>query len=212
VDRFPLLGKTPDRFYEALLRRLHDEPAVGRARTALDAFRARQPGSAIRYVLLDRQPADPPAGRAQLFLSQAALEHVEHPAELLRGLSSWCDAGCLALHHVDAATHTPRIREADPLNILRFPEPVYRRLSFPGTPNRWRASRYAACFREIGWEIVDLQPVHRLSEGALERTRPRLAHPFRTLDDADLSSFSFRLVLRGSSSTVGAGPSTIVAS
>lgn len=197
VDRFPLLGSTPDAFYQALLERLRDEPGAARARAALEAFRSRRLDSAIRYVLLEQPPNDRMAGRAQLFVSQAVLEHVEEPADLLRRLSPWCGPDCLALHHVDAATHTPWIREADPLNILRYAEGLYRRLSFPGSPNRWRASRYVACLRDIGWNVLDVQPVHRLSEQGLERIRPRLDPPFRTLDAEDLSSFSFRLVLQG---------------
>jgi hypothetical protein len=199
VDRFPLLGSTPPTFYDALLDRLAAAPDVWRAVAAYQSFRRGDTGGPLRYVLLGGDPegAGPPEGPPRdLWLSHAALEHVADPPTLLGALSRWCAPGAIALHHVDAATHTPWLRDADPLNILRYGRGLYGALSFPGTPNRWRSGRYAQCFREVGWDVVDNQQVHRLSDRAIARVRRSLAPEFRDLSDDELGVHSFRLVLR----------------
>lgn len=199
VDRFPLLGSTPTAFYDALLDRLAGAPDVWRAVEAYQAFRRNDPMGALRYVLVDGRPETIKSSGGpmrDLWLSQAALEHVADPRPLLESLSKWCPPGGLALHHVDAATHTPWLRDADPLNILRYGDPLYKALSFPGAPNRWRSSRYAECFREIGWDVLDNQQVHRLSDRAIARVRGDLAPEFRGMSDDDIGVHSFRLVVR----------------
>jgi hypothetical protein len=199
VDRFPLLGSTPDAFYDALLHRLADAPDVWRAVEAFQAFRKEDPAGRMRYVLLDG-PAEaavaPPGLSCDLWLSHAALEHVADPRPLLAALSEWCAPGAIALHHVDAATHTPWLRDADPLNILRYGPGLYNAMSFPGSPNRWRSGRFEDCFRSIGWDVVDDQQVHRLSDRAIERARRGLAPEFRDLSDDEIGVHSFRLILR----------------
>jgi len=208
VDRFPLLGSTPAAFYELLLQRIANEPHAGRAAAAYEAFRRGTEDGDLRYVLLTDDPrsiARPQGPPADLWLSHAALEHVAEPLPLLRTLSSWCAGGALALHHVDAATHTPWIRDADPLNILRYGDRLYKVLSFPGSPNRWRSRQFVDCFESLGWTLLDDQPVHRLSERSLEHVRPALARRFRGLDAEELAMCSFRLVLRKERRTVNGG-------
>jgi hypothetical protein len=199
VDRFPLLGSTPEAFYDALLHRLADAPDVWRAVEAYQSFRRGDAGGALRYVLLEGGIADglpKEAPSRDLWLSHAALEHVADPRPLLVALSGWCAPGAIALHHVDAATHSPWLRDADPLNILRYGDGLYGALSFPGTPNRWRSGRYVECFRGVGWDVVDNQQIHRLSDRAIARARRGLAPEFRNLSDDELGVHSFRLVLR----------------
>jgi hypothetical protein len=199
VDRFPLLGSTPDAFYDTLLHRLSDAPDVWRAVAAYQSFRRGDPSGAMRYVLLDgpsgaaAAPEGPPR---DLWISHAALEHVAEPRPLLAALSAWCAPSAIALHHVDAATHTQWLRDADPLNILRYGSGLYNALSFPGTPNRWRRGRYEECFRSVGWEVVDDQQIHRLSQTAIARVRGGLDAEFRDLPDDEIAVHSFRLVLR----------------
>ena len=198
VDRYPLLGATPDSFYDALLDRLSGEAEAWRAVEAYQVYRAGSKTSNLRYLLLGDGPDALPGDTEprNLWLSQAALEHVPNPADLLGTLTAWCGADAIGLHHVDAATHTPWIREADPLNILRYRESVYRALRFPASPNRWRATKYVGTFTDLGWDLIATQPVHRLSERALKRIRQRLAPSFRSMTDEELAVFSFRLVLR----------------
>lgn len=199
VDRFPLIGSTPELFYEKLQESIADQPDAARARAAYERFRDGDNEGDLRYALVPDDPegaATPTVPPPDLWLSQAALEHVEDPPTPLRLMTGWCAPGALALHHVDAATHTPWIREADPLNILRYRDGLYRGLSFPGSPNRWRSSRFIDSFRGLGWDVLDNQQVHRLSESALARSRDGLVEPFRSLPADELACFSFRLVLR----------------
>lgn len=199
IDRFVLIGSTPPEFYQRLLERLEGEPDVERARQAHRIFRQGSLDGDLRYALLPEDPAgaEVPSGPPpDLWVSQAAFEHVGDPLGLSRLVTSWCSGDAIALHHVDAATHTPWIRTADPLNILRYPGGLYKTLSFPGSPNRWRSGRYMEAFNDLGWKVVDNQQVHRLSSRSLALVKPALAEPYRSMDDEELAVFSFRLVMR----------------
>jgi hypothetical protein len=199
IDRFLLIGSTPPEFYDRLLERLEGEPDVERARQAHRIFQEGSLEGDLRYALLPEDPggAEVPDGPApDLWVSQAALEHVGDPLALSRLVTSWCAGDAIALHHVDAATHTPWIREADPLNILRYPKGLYKALSFPGSPNRWRSCHYVEAFEGLGWDMVDNQQVHRLSPSSLALVKPALAEPYRSMNDEELAVFSFRLVMR----------------
>ena len=199
IDRFLLIGSTPQEFYDRLLERLEGEPDVERARKAHRIFQEGSLEGDLRYALLPEDPAgaEEPSGPApDLWLSQAAFEHVGDPLSISRLVTSWSASDAIALHHVDAATHTPWIRDADPLNILRYPEWLYKALSFPGSPNRWRSRRYVDAFEDLGWDVVDNQQIHRLSSNSLALVKPALAKPFRSMDDEELAVFSFRLVMR----------------
>ncbi len=198
IDRFPLATGASDRFYETLLTRLEGEPAAVSAAEAYQLFMSEPDRGPLRYLLAggNRMPILAGRGPFDLWLSQAALEHVADPHDLIAELTPAFSPGAIALHHVDAATHTPWIRDRDPLNILRFPERIYRALSFPGSPNRWRASSYVSALGAEGWDLVDLQPIHRLTGAALAAVRPGLDERFRSLPDDELAVFSFRLILR----------------
>lgn len=198
VDRFPLAANAPESFYERLFARLAEETDFPHAVEAYRSFRDRPGEGALRYLVprggTIRRPSD--LVPRNLWLSQAAFEHVPDPEALIRALTPWCADEALALHHVDAATHTPWIREADPLNILRYPNGLYRALSFPGSPNRWRSGRYISAFDAAGWNLLDRQPIHRLSSRAVATVRSGLDRSFRALPEDEIAIFSFRLILK----------------
>lgn len=198
VDRFPLATAASESFYDRLFDRLAGESEAWRAVEAYQQYRSDPSKGALRYVLFEEERISLPSGvePRDLWVSQAAFEHVRDPAVLIGELTDHCSEGALALHHVDAATHTPWIREADPLNILRYSDRLYGALEFPGSPNRWRAERYISAFRRSGWDLIENQPIHRLSPRATEIVRPGLSGSFRSLSNHDLAVFSFRLVLR----------------
>ena len=98
VDRFPLLGSTPDTFYDALLHRLADAPDVWRA--VEDTSRSAG-GGALRYVLLEAESRM----RSRLKVRRAICGCRTRPSSTspIRGRSSArCAPGAIAL------TSTPR--------------------------------------------------------------------------------------------------------
>jgi SAM-dependent methyltransferase len=128
------------------------------------------------------------AGTFNVIVSNACLEHVADVPSLLRRLRDFAAPGCQMVHHIDAQTHMRWFRDHDPLNILRYPDSVYRRLlDFPGAPNRLRASDYLRLAVQMGWsgEIV---VGRRAAHAYVSRTR--VARPFRRYDDLDVLTFT----------------------
>jgi methyltransferase family protein len=127
-------------------------------------------------------------GTFDLIVSNACLEHVAAVPSLLRRLRDFAVPGCQMVHHIDGQTHMRWFRDHDPLNILRYPDAVYRRLlEFPGAPNRLRASDYRQFALQAGWpgEIV---VGRHASEGYVARTR--VARRFRRYHDLDVLTFT----------------------
>lgn len=128
------------------------------------------------------------SGAFDLIVSNACLEHVANVPALFRRLRALAAPDCRMVHHIDGQTHMRWFRDHDPLNILRYPDSVYRRLlDFPGAPNRLRASDYKRSALDAGWsgEIVVNR---RAPDDYMSRTR--LARRFRRYDDLDILTFT----------------------
>ncbi len=66
--------------------------------------------------------------------------------------------------------------------------------SHKGVPNRWRVDRYRDVLARTRLKIRSMQPTATLDAAVIGEVRPRLARPFRTLSDDDLSWQGFWLV------------------
>jgi SAM-dependent methyltransferase len=127
-------------------------------------------------------------GTFDVIVSNACLEHVGDVPSLLRRLRDFAAPGCRMVHHIDGQTHMRWFRDHDPLNILRYPDPVYRRLlDFPGAPNRLRASDYERYALQGGWS-GHIVASRRAADGYVSRTR--VARRFRRYDDLDVLTFT----------------------
>jgi Methyltransferase domain len=134
-------------------------------------------------------------GTFDVIVSNACLEHVAAVPSLLRRLRDFAGPGCQMVHHIDGQTHMRWFRDHDPLNILRYPDSIYRRaLDFPGAPNRLRASDYQRFALGAGWpgEIV---VGRRAPDGYVSRTR--VARRFRSYDDLDVLTFTLVAAVAG---------------
>lgn len=183
-DRFPLARLTPpalhERLLEAVLTRAGVEPAraEGLRRCVQDALAGRV--GPVRYVC--REGFDPAAADlppADLIVSQAALEHFDDPAKTIAQLARVAAPGAVLVAVVDLQTHTRFLRERDPLNIYRYPDRQYRRLSFPGSPNRARPRDYERSLSEAGWTDVQVRPLLVLPGEYVRAIVPYLAPAFR---------------------------------
>jgi hypothetical protein len=97
--------------------------------------------------------------------------------------------GARMAHHVDGQTHMRFIKQADPLNILRYGERVYRKaLSFPGAPNRLRGSDFELLAGRAGWSNVAIIP-GRVADPAYLRW-VRVAPQYRSVPDLGVLTFT----------------------
>lgn len=130
------------------------------------------------------------SGPYDLIVSNACLEHVADISNLFRRLHEVAGPGACMVHRIDGRAHMKWFRDHDPLNILRYPEPLYRRLlSFPGAPNRLRAHDYQRMANEAGWRNVSVSVGETAPQEYLSRFRA--AAEFR---DADLHALTFTVV------------------
>ncbi len=135
------------------------------------------------------------AGTFDLIVSNACLEHVADVPALFIRLRDFAAPGCRMVHHIDGQTHMRWFCDHDPLNILRYPDPVYRRLlDFPGAPNRLRASDYQRYARQAGWS-GDIVVNRRAAPGYASRTR--VARRFRGYADLDVLTFTLVATVTG---------------
>ncbi|MBP1842346.1 SAM-dependent methyltransferase [Rhizobium petrolearium] len=117
-----------------------------------------------------------------LILSCAAFEHFDDIDRTIADISKVARPGCVSLHIVDFQTHSRWIRDSDPNNIYRFPERLYRLLSFPGQPNRKRPADYKRAFEANGWTNVRVVPAVSIAENLIGPSLSGLARPFDRSD------------------------------
>lgn len=129
--------------------------------------------------------------------SQAVLEHIDNVAEIFKSMYENLEAGGTICHEIDFQTHASIIRNRDPLNILRYPEWLYRScLYFPGAPNRLRLSEYEAIARKTGFFNVEIIPLHTMSPSQVQNVKASLPFPFRNVSNEELQILSAVLIAR----------------
>jgi hypothetical protein len=112
-------------------------------------------------------------GEFDLIVSNATLEHVAEVGPVFRSLRRLAAVDARMVHHIDGQTHMRWIKDRDPLNILRYPEVVYRNvLSFPGAPNRLRASDFQRLASLHGWSRNEIVPGRMARDEYLNAFKP----------------------------------------
>ena len=86
-----------------------------------------------------------------IVFSQAAFEHFDDVQRTIQELSAGCSSNAVAIISVDLQTHSRWIRDKDPNNIYRYPDWLYNKFYFKGTPNRVRPYEYKELFEKYGW-------------------------------------------------------------
>ncbi|GAA0398544.1 hypothetical protein Acor_34210 [Acrocarpospora corrugata] len=175
ADRFPLAGDASPRYYDALAERLGAPVDLDR----------------IGYHVTDFPGLPDLAGPYDVVVSSAALEHFDDVTATFARLAELAAPGATMTHHVDGMVHMRGIRPRDPLNLLRYSDWTYRRMSFPGVPNRLRAGDYLAAAERTGWRARIVQD-RVATDSYLARVRPGLARPYR--DRTDLATLTFSVV------------------
>jgi SAM-dependent methyltransferase len=114
-----------------------------------------------------------------IVFSQAAFEHFDDPDRTIEQLSEVVQPGGILISEIDLQTHSRWLRDADPLNIYRYSERVYRTFRFSGSPNRWRPEEYRKSLLRHGWRDVVLLPGSVLDAAYLGKVLPTLNGAFR---------------------------------
>lgn len=186
IDVFDLAGDEDPAFFGQLLDRFPEgrEADRERARTIAVTPGTREFGYTVGRDFDIPRLAE---GRAfDLIVSCAAFEHYDSPAEAIAGLTQVARPGCGTVHIIDLQTHSRWIRERDPNNIYRYPEPVYRLFRFPGQPNRQRPADYVRSFAAEGWSDIHFVPSRTVDPALHEASLRGLAAPFASQDDMSI--------------------------
>jgi hypothetical protein len=183
IDVFDLAGSEDSGFYTRLLDRFPDGDARDRARAlAL----AESPGAREFGYAVGRDFDIPRLAEGRMFdliVSCAAFEHYDNPASAIVAMTQVAKPGCEAVHIIDLQTHSRWIRERDPNNIYRYPEPLYRLFAFPGQPNRQRPADYIPSFTRTGWNDIRFVPSRTVDPALRAVSLHGLAAPFAGQDD-----------------------------
>jgi SAM-dependent methyltransferase len=143
---------------------------------------------ALGFVQTDFPGLSAVDGEFDVIVSNACLEHVADVGGLFQRLRRLVAAGGLMAHEIDAKAHMRWFREHDPLNHLRYPDPVHDALlDFPGAPNRLRAGDFERLASGAGWRPT-VVPAAVARPAYLERTR--VARRYRSRDDLALLTFT----------------------
>lgn len=158
-----LARKAPDRFYDAMMARLSQRfgsQTMQQLQPDLERARRGERGR-IDYVVRDDFDIVDAFGENSMdvMFSNAAFEHFDDCAATIRQVSAVCRPGAYFVASIDMATHSRWIREADPNNIYRYPDWLYRLFHFRGMPNRVRPHQFEAALRKNGWVNVRARPV-----------------------------------------------------
>jgi hypothetical protein len=147
----------------------------------------------LQYMLTTYPDMADVEGPFDLIVSNATLEHFDDVPGTFRRLRELASPECVMVHHVDAKTHMRWIKNVDPLNILRYRDGVYRLLSFPGAPNRLRASDYVSAAEAAGFaaEIVPGRVADDSYVASIQLPRRY------SLDDLRLLTFTLTAHIRG---------------
>ena len=198
VDRFPLLRLSAQNI-KVLKQLVTNLPAAQRARAEHCFVTPGQPDSGFNPAHIAYRVT--PSGLsgladwADLIVSRAVLEHVNDLTATFADMYAALRPGATAIHMVDLRSHG--LHRHNPLDFLCWPPRLWGWMyGHKGVPNRWRVDRYRAVVQISGLETLALRPIVVLEQGLIDLVRPKLARPFRHLNDQDLSWLNFWLVCR----------------
>jgi len=191
IDMFPLAQKTPALFYKKLFQAISNYPMAKRAQNIFLEFLERRKDNDFGYKIVDFPEIKGIKNeRYDIILSQAVWEHISDPETTLYNLIKCAKHGALFINEVDMSTHTRIIKDMDPLNILRYEDKIYQKLSFPGIPNRLRSTDYLLIAEKAGLKDVMIIPTRECSKDYVTKVRTHLVWPYKGKTIEDLSILS----------------------
>ena len=183
MDVHDLIRSVPAVFYEELFRRIdrikEKEVSVDFLRAQLESARVGA-GSRLNYLCTKSFDLSTLEGEGvDLVLSNSAFEHFDDVERTISQLSSITKKGALFIAEIDFKTHTRWIKDVDPLNIYRYPRPLYDLFKFRGSPNRLRPFEYKEILERHGWSDIRMSSLEMVAEKPLSEVNGFLAKRFR---------------------------------
>lgn len=195
IDKYKLISRTSKSFYKALFRQLKDYSAYEKAKKALYQFQKQGFCDFFSYIYEPCFSLNNLALRKyDVLVSQAVLEHLDDVSNTFDILKLKLSTNAIMAHEVDLGTHTRLIRKADPFNLLRYSDTVYKLLKFSGSPNRLRMSDFKKILNKLGFKKVETKPLVIVADEYLRKVRPSLSKRFRSYSFKELKVTSFHLL------------------
>ncbi len=181
LDDHPSLKRLPSGFHQDMAQFIAHQTGIG-PEPLLDALNKLEQGEPGRLAYSCHSPLDLSVlaeDSIDFIFSQTVLEHLEHPEKTIEQMARVARPGTILVSEIDLQTHTRWIRDADPLNIYRYPDSLYRAFSFSGIPNRVRPDDYLGTLTRHGWTRIRLFPKRVLDPEYVKQVEPTLAPQFR---------------------------------
>jgi len=159
---------------------------IGRNGNLSDSGQARMTDSEknssnLQYICRDDFSfADIPNRSIDVIVSNAAFEHFDDIADVIKRVSMVAKPGARFVADIDLQTHSRIVRAHDPLNIYRFRNGWYALGKFVGAPNRVRPQAYQKALESNGWIDIVIEPLAKLDEQKTHNALPFLAPQFRS--------------------------------
>jgi SAM-dependent methyltransferase len=180
LDKFPLIDQAPNALYQKLIDKISKNETQKKYLQQEVALFAKNQSGKIHYVqdqnfslkhFLDK--------KIDLVVSQAAFEHFDNPAQVIKEIGQISQSGTKVVAQIDMMTHSRWIKNVDPLNIYRYGDFYYQHTKFAGSPNRWRPDEYVAEFKKAGFKNIKIVPMSTLPLDYISDITSHLYQKFR---------------------------------
>jgi SAM-dependent methyltransferase len=174
-----------DAIYGPMLDALGVTGGAARAHELLAGVEVHADAGAIRTAAAGK--------KFDLVISRAVLEHVRDLDRSYRELDLLLSDDAVLIHKVDLRCHGFRWNHE--LDFLMFSERLWRGLTTHiGEPNRKRYPEYLELGERYGFVPVWAASTHVIPVADVERVRPSLAEPYRSMTDDALRTLGFWVV------------------
>lgn len=150
--------------------------------------------SALNYIVDNKFSISKIDNKFDIVFSQASFEHFKDVRKTIQELNSVVNENCILVTEIDLRTHTPWIRDRDPLNIYRYKNSFWNLFKFDGIPNRIRAFEYKEILEENGCIGIEIEPLTILEKEYVEKIKLSLNKKFRELDFSEMRMLSVMLM------------------
>jgi len=195
IDVNPLIVRATSGFYNSMFEVIETRFGPQKVSTLRKEMRefSNHDSEIIRYICRsDFDIGIVGQGSIDLVFSQAAFEHFDDMDRTVEQLSYVMRKGGRCIIQIDLKTHTPKLRDLDPLNIYRIPNYIYQAASYPGMPNRLRPDNYKSIFEWYGFTDIQIIYTQLVDSEHVSQVRPYLDLAFRN-SDMDMSALSMVL-------------------